>query len=291
MIQNTMTEKENTRKIVFIDIDGTLLMENGIIPESAQRACRQARENGHLLYLCTGRSKVEIYDSIRAIGFDGLIGAAGGYIEIGNEPFYHQKVTPEDVRHLVDFFNAHEVDFILESNTALYGSRNLQPHLERRIYGDLLNDPAAQERKLQSPHPFMAALLYADEDIYLNDVNKVCFLESRLPFEQIKQELEGRFIAIQSTIPLFGTNGGELMIPGVHKAYGIARLLDHLNIPREDSLAIGDGLNDLEMLEYCQVGIAMGNAQAQLKAVADEITDNIEEDGLYKSFLKHGLIS
>lgn len=82
---------QSSRKIVFIDIDGTLLTENGIIPESAQQACRQARENGHLLYLCTGRSKAEIYDSIWNIGFDGLIGAAGGYVESGNEMLYHKK--------------------------------------------------------------------------------------------------------------------------------------------------------------------------------------------------------
>jgi Cof subfamily protein (haloacid dehalogenase superfamily) len=282
---------QNNRKIVFIDIDGTLLMENGIIPESAQQACRQARENGHLLYLCTGRSKAEIYDSIWNVGFDGLIGAAGGYVESGNEMLYHQKVTPEDVKHLVDYFNTHEVDFILESNTALYGSRNLQPHLERRIYGDLLNDPAAQERKRLSPHPFIATLVCGEENLYLEDVNKVCFLESSLTFEQIREELDGRFTAIQCTIPVFGENSGELMIPGIHKASAIARLLNHLNIPREDSIGIGDGLNDLEMLEYCQVGIAMGNAREQVKAVADDITDRIEEDGLYNCFLKYGLIS
>jgi Cof subfamily protein (haloacid dehalogenase superfamily) len=167
----------------------------------------------------------------------------------------------------------------------------LQPHLERRIYGDLLNDPAAQERKRLSPHPFIATLVCGEENLYLEDVNKVCFLESSLTFEQIKEELDGRFTAIQCTIPVFGEHSGELMIPGIHKASGIARLLNHLNIPREDSIGIGDGLNDLEMLEYCQVGIAMGNAREQVKAVADDITDRIEEDGLYNCFLKYGLIS
>lgn len=282
---------QSSRKIVFIDIDGTLLTENGIIPESAQQACRQARENGHLLYLCTGRSKAEIYDSIWNIGFDGLIGAAGGYVENGNEMLYHKKVTPEDAKHLVDYFHANEVDFILESNTALYGSRNLQPHLERRIYGDLLNDPAAQERKRLSPHPYIATLTYGNEELYLDDVNKICFLESSLPFHQIREALEGRFTALQSSIPLFGENSGELMIPGVHKASAIADVLKHLNISREDSMALGDGLNDLEMLEYVQVGVAMGNAREQLKEIADDITDHIEEDGLYNCFLKYGLIS
>ncbi|WNS45317.1 Cof-type HAD-IIB family hydrolase [Paenibacillus sp. MMS20-IR301] len=281
----------NHRKIVFIDIDGTLLTEDGIVPESAQLACRQARANGHLLYLCTGRSKAEIYDSIWEIGFDGLIGAAGGYVETGNEMLYHKKVTPENVRYLVDYFNANNVDFILESNNGLYGSRNLQPHLERRIYGDLLNDPAAQERKLQSPHPYIATLVYGEESMVVDDVNKVCFLESSLPFSQIEAELAERFTAIQCSIPIFGADSGELMIPGIHKASAIADLLVHLNIPVEDSMAIGDGLNDLEMLGFCRVGVAMGNAREQLKAIADDVTDSIEADGLYNCFLKYGLIS
>lgn len=136
-----------TRKIVFIDIDGTLVDDDGSIPVSAQEACKQARKNGHLLYLCTGRSKAEIYDSIWEIGFDGLIGAGGGYVEYGSDVLYHKKVTAEDVRHMVDFFNEHGIDFYLESNSALYASSNLQAHLERRIYGDVENDPVAREKK------------------------------------------------------------------------------------------------------------------------------------------------
>lgn len=94
---------ETKRKIVFIDIDGTLVDDDGSIPLSAQKACKQARENGHLLYLCTGRSKAEIYDSIWDVGFDGLIGAGGGYVEFGKDVLYHKRVTAEDVRHMVDF--------------------------------------------------------------------------------------------------------------------------------------------------------------------------------------------
>ncbi|WP_366295331.1 Cof-type HAD-IIB family hydrolase [Paenibacillus sp. AN1007] len=278
-------------KIVFIDIDGTLVDDDGSIPLSAQQACKQARKNGHLLYLCTGRSKAEIYDSIWEIGFDGLIGAGGGYVEYGSDVLYHKKVTAEDVRHMVDFFNEHGIDFYLESNSALYASTHLQAHLERRIYGDVDNEPAAREKKETKPHPFIAGLTYGEADLYKEDVNKVCFLESPIvPFERIKQEFEGKFEVIQCTVPVFGEGSGELMIPGIHKAIAIADLLEHLGMSREDTIAIGDGMNDAEMLEFCAVGIAMGNAKPGLKEIADDITYSVEEDGLYHSFVKHGLI-
>ncbi|WP_019911034.1 Cof-type HAD-IIB family hydrolase [Paenibacillus sp. HW567] len=282
---------QERRKIVFIDIDGTLVGDDGKVPESAQIACKKARENGHLLYLCTGRSKAEIYEEIWGIGFDGLIGAGGGYVESGSETLYHKKVKPEDVRQMVDFFDAQGVDFYLESNSALYGSRNLKAHLERRIYGDVVNDPAAKEQMLLSPHPFIAGITYGETDMYKEDVNKVCFLESSLSFGQIKREFQGKFEAIQCTIPIFGEDSGELMIPGIHKAVAIADLLEHLKISRQDSMAIGDGMNDAEMLEYCAIGIAMGNAKPALKELANDITGNVGEDGLYQSFVKYGLIS
>ncbi|WP_283655951.1 Cof-type HAD-IIB family hydrolase [Paenibacillus sp. RC334] len=280
----------DTQKIVFIDIDGTLVGDDGMVPESAQKACKIARENGHLLYLCTGRSKAEIYDAIWNIGFDGLIGAGGGYVESGDEILYHKKVTPEDVRQMVDFFNTHGIDFYLESNSALYASQKLRPHLERRIYGDVENDPAAREKMERSPHPFIAGLTYGETDLYKDDVNKVCFLESDVPFERIKEEFQGKFEVIQCTVPIFGKDSGEMMIPGIHKAIAIADLLNHLGLPQEQTIAIGDGMNDAEMLEYCALGIAMGNAKPGLMEIADDITDNVEEDGLYKSFVKYGLI-
>lgn len=286
----TKRNEPSTRKIVFIDIDGTLVNDYGTVPSSAKLACQQARANGHLLFLCTGRSKAEIYDSIWEIGFDGLIGAGGGYVELDEQVLYHKKVQPQDVRHMVDFFNEHGVHFYLESNSALYASSGLRLQLERLIYGDMENDPLAKQRMEQAPHPFIEGLTYGVTDLYKDDVNKVCFLESSLPFEVIQQEFSGKFEVIQCTVPIFGKDSGELMIPGIHKAIAIADMLEHLQESQVDTLAIGDGMNDAEMLEYCAIGIAMGNAKPDLKAIADDITDTVEEDGLYKSFVKYGLI-
>jgi len=279
------------KKIIFLDIDGTLVTDDGWVPESAVKACIQARQNGHLIYLCTGRSKPEIYDFIIEIGFDGIIGAGGGFVELGDEMLYHKTVSPENVRHMVDFFDEKEIDFYLESNGGLFASKSFLPHVELCLYGDVANDPLAQAQKNDNPHPFIEGLIFGEADLYKNDVNKACFLESKtVPFAEIKREFENIFDVIQCTVPVFGDESGELMVPGVHKAVAIETLLDHLGLSRKGTLAIGDGLNDIEMFDFCETGIAMGNAKDELRSIADHITDSVSDDGLFKAFTFYGLI-
>ena len=264
--------------------------DDGLVPESAAIAVKEARKNGNLVYLCTGRSKAEIFEYIMDIGFDGIIGAGGGFVEISNEMLYHKKVSEENVKHLVDFFNEYNVNFYIESNGGLYASKNLIPELERIIYGDVENDPEAKYKKENNPNHFIECLI-TGQDLYRDDVNKACFLEPKdISFEKIKEEFKNEFEVIHCTVPAFGDDSGELGVPDIHKATAIEILLKHLNIDVKDTIAIGDGLNDVEMFEFCELGIAMGNAKQGLKSIADEITDTHDEGGIYNSFKKHGLI-
>ncbi|WP_054861302.1 Cof-type HAD-IIB family hydrolase [Gracilibacillus sp. JCM 18860] len=277
-------------KVIFMDIDGTLVNDNGVIPESARLAVKKARENGHLVFICTGRSKAELFDDILEVGFDGIIGgAAGGYMEVNQEVIFHENVKAEDVRQLVAFFDEHGVDFYLESNGGLFASKNCKQHLHSIIEDYVKERPAAKEEVEKGLQPFHDTLI-DDQDLIREDINKISFLASDLPFERIEQEFASTFTVIRSTVPLFGENSGELSIPGIHKATAIAKLLEHLNIDKKDTFAYGDGMNDLEMIEYVQHGIAMGNAKEALKQAADDVTDTHDEAGIWNSFLKYGLI-
>ncbi|WP_207577844.1 Cof-type HAD-IIB family hydrolase [Listeria seeligeri] len=280
-----------TKKIVFVDVDGTLVNDDGLVPESARTAITKARNNGHQVYLCTGRSKPELYESILSIGFDGIIGAGGGYVEVDDQIIYHKKVANEDVVHMVDFFNKKKLDFYLESNGGLFASENLESHLNKLIYGDVENDPIAREKKQNNPHPFIESLTFGEPNLYRTDVNKACFLENKaVPFEEIKKEFSGKFEVMHCTVPIFGDDSGELMVPNIHKATAIELLLEHINRDQKDTIGIGDGMNDAEMLAFCETGIAMRNAKEELKLLADEITNSVDEDGLFASFQKNGLI-
>lgn len=242
------------------------------------------------MFLCTGRSKAEIFDHIMDVGFDGIIGAGGGFVEIGDRMLYHKQVSRTAINHVVDYFEANEFDYYIESNGGLYASKNLIPRLERIMYGDLENDPVARRTKAETPNHFIGSLKEG-YDLHRDDVNKICFLEKdNFPFEKIKKEFEQEFNVIHCTVPIFGDNSGELSVPGVNKASAINALIDELGIPKENTYAFGDGLNDADMLEFCQYGIAVGNAKEALKEIADEVTDDIKDDGIYNSMKKYGLI-
>lgn len=282
-----------SKKIIFFDVDGTLVdvrPAREYIPESTIQAVQETRKKGNLCFLCTGRSKAEIYPHILDVGFDGIIGAGGGFVEIGDQMLYHKKVSKDAIDHVVDFFEENGFDYYIESNGGLYASQHLVPRLEYMTYGDLENDEEARRKKAEEPSHFIPSLKQG-YDLHRDDVNKICFLEKKgFPFEKIKQEFEKEFNVIHCTVPLFGDDSGELSVPGVNKATAIDTLIHHLGIDKEDTYAFGDGLNDADMLEYCQYGIAVGNAKEALKDIADEVTDDIADDGIYKSMKKHGLI-
>ncbi|MCR6107242.1 Cof-type HAD-IIB family hydrolase [Salipaludibacillus agaradhaerens] len=276
-------------KVIFIDVDGTLVNEHGVIPESAKVAIKKARENGHLVFICTGRSKAELFPDILNIGFSGIIGAAGGYIEIGEEVLLHERVQQEDVKHAVHFFNTHGIDFYLESNGGLFASNNCKKKIRFIIEKLLHEHPEAREDVEKGIQPFHDSLI-ENGDLMRDDINKISFLGSSVPIERIQQEFEDVFTVIPSTVPAFGSNSGELSLAGIHKATAIEKLIKHLKIKKKDTFAYGDGLNDLEMIEFVQYGIAMGNAKEALKVVADDVTDTPDNDGIYNSFQKYGLI-
>ncbi len=282
-----MTMKQS---IIFFDVDGTLVVcaSKEYIPDSAVQAIRQARANGHLCYLCTGRSAAEIYPFILEVGFDGIIGAGGSYVQIGDKMLYHHTISEASMAHLTCFFDQNGFDYYLESNDGLFASKNLVPRLEHMLYGDWEHDPAAAARK-ETGSDFVNALRPLDDTP--RGYNKVCFLENpEIPWEVIAREFGEEFTVIRCTVPSFGENSGELTVPNSNKSYAIDTLIRHLGIDRADTYAFGDGMNDAEMIRYVAHGIAMGNAKEGLKAIADEVTASQTEDGIYLSMKKHGLI-
>ena len=83
---------------------------------------------------------------------------------------------------------------------------------------------------------------------------------------------------------------GDLGVKGITKAHAIDVLLKHLGADIKDTYAFGDAKIDIPMLEYCNVGIAMGSGGDEIKAMADYVTDSVDDDGIYNAFRHFGLI-
>ena len=127
-------------------------------------------------------------------------------------------------------------------------------------------------------------------EMYRDDVNKISFvLNSYEDHEASKQAFAhlkaGTWGGVGETA-LFG----DLGVKDITKAHAIDVLLDHLHASKTDTIAFGDAKVDIPMLEYCQIGVAMGNGGEEIKAMADFITDAVEDDGLAHAFEKLGLI-
>jgi Cof subfamily protein (haloacid dehalogenase superfamily) len=276
------------RKAVFLDVDGTYVNERGVVPESARRAVVAARANGHQVFLCTGRAVSELWDHIMEAGFDGLIASAGGYVELDGQVLLHRSLPVQDVRRVVEFFDSHGVDYYLEANSGLYGSPRSRERLRELVFAGVRDETVLAELE-QGLGPSIDSLI-VDGDLVRADINKVSFLDSDVPLERVRAEFAGTLHVIPATVPMFGPNSGEMSIPGIHKATAIELLLEHAGIDREDTLAYGDGLNDLEMIQFVHTGIAMANAHPTVLAAADGVTGDPDEDGIYASFTALGLI-
>ena len=276
------------KSIIFLDVDGTLVNDNGIVSNSAEVAIKEARKNGHLIFLSTGRSKAELFDHIMDIGFDGIIAAAGGYIELNNKTIMHKKFKEEEVKEIVEYFNEKGIDFYLEANGGLFASKGCKEHLIKILFDE--NQSEKQKEELEKGmKPFIECLING-ENLYRDDINKISFLGSNNDINEIIAKFSEKFNIIPSTVPMFGDNSGEVSLKGIHKANAIEVLLNYLDASNENTYAYGDGINDKEMLEFVNVGVAMGNAKEELKIIADDITDIHDNDGIYNSFKKYGLI-
>ena len=279
------------KKIAFFDIDGTLCDSSGQVLPSSKESIQAFRDKGNLTYICTGRSKPEILDSILEVGFDGIIGAGGGYIVIDDEVVKHQTMDERIVREVLSYFKEHDIGYYLETNDGLYGSDNCVQKIREEMktisentgepFDDLVNKMAWFEEVLES---------HKHDGLDYTTVNKISFINNTVPFSDIAEKFGDECYMYHSTVELFGPQSGEIAVKGVDKKNAIEFVLEKLGMTKEQTIAFGDGDNDIVMFEAVDYGIAMDNATDNLKKIASEITDSADDDGIANSLKRNGWI-
>lgn len=279
-----------TQKIIFLDVDGTLVDYHNRIPASAVTAIRQARANGHRVYVCTGRSRAEMQEEIWEIGIDGMIGGNGSYVEDDGKVILHQLIAKDEAIRVVDWLQERGLAFYLESNNGLFASDDFRAAAPA-VMAEYVNrkgivDPKEQE---QATTNFLDQMTYG-ADLYRDDLNKISFIlssyQDHLDSIQAFPNLEAHTWGGRGETALFG----DLGVKGINKAQAVDALLAYLGTDRRDTIAFGDAKIDIPMLDYCEIGVAMGNGGEEILAMADKVTADVEDDGLYKAFVDLELI-
>ncbi|MFT3877381.1 MAG: HAD family hydrolase [Propioniciclava sp.] len=279
--------RPRTGRSIFIDVDGTLIDHHGHIPDSAKAAVRAASANGHWVFLCTGRSRPELWPEITDLGFDGMVAGAGAFAAVGDTELLHQHLDADQINRLADFFTGQGIAYTFEGAYGLFGTRTFRDQLVSKI-AEEYPDPDRLAEMRRGILSFIDRL--EDDPRPTRPVSKAMFMfEGGITFDEIREELSD-FHIIGSSMPSYGYYSGELQMVGVHKAAGMEAVLNHLGLDPADSVAIGDSDNDVEMMGYAGLGIAMGNATPRIKEIADDITASVTEDGIAKALLRHGLI-
>ena len=272
-------------KIAFFDVDGTLVGDSSVPTPATVETVHRFQALGNLAFICTGRSKPEILPDIMAIGFDGIIGAGGGYIAYGDEILHHHTMPEKAVREIIEFFDAHKIGYYLESNSGLFGSKHYKDTIQATI-GEYCQGDEAKIVELTTANQWFYDLIdsYAGREIDYADVNKISFINREVGYQTIADKFGQQFEMFHMTVPFFGKESGEIAVKGNDKQTAIELVHNKLKMTKADAISIGDANNDLAMFRACGYNIAMGNGTDELKAAANEITTDVDHDGIAESF-------
>lgn len=276
-------------KLIFLDIDGTLTLPTGDISTLTKQAIVQARKNGHLVFLCTGRNKAAV-TSLLHIGFDGMICSAGGYIEVQQNVIKEEYLSDTDVQEARQVFEYNHMIYNLEATDCTFLEDEMikfliNPVLEKNQVNSEMNRLIQQEKEKFN---VCSVKEYDQKPI---PIHKLCFIAFHSQdIEQAKQALSYKYQFIVHDLFSEKTINGEIIKKGINKGKAIKQVLDYLHLDIQDTIGFGDSMNDLEMIQLCHIGVAMGNGSQELKKWADIVCETVQEDGVYHELKRQGLI-
>jgi Cof subfamily protein (haloacid dehalogenase superfamily) len=273
-----------TTRAVFLDVDGTYA-DYGVVPAGHVRAVRAAREAGHKVLLCTGRPVSMLPPTILGAGFDGLVASAGAYVEVGGEVLLDRRFPTDLAASTVAALDEHDAVYVLESQESLHVPPAAVARLRTIIEAHFRRGPdgraTGSSAILDSMRPITnpKAVSFA----------KISVFDAPIPMELLARQIGEAIAVVENSIADEGRHAGELYQRGISKADGVAAVIAHLGIEREDTIAIGDGQNDLEMIAYAGIGIAIEGSSPELLALADRTAAPPHREGLVAAFAELGL--
>lgn len=274
------------RKLIFLDIDGTLVAAMSSPTPPVRQAIRQARAQGHLVFLCTGRNLPIIGSDILEIGFDGIIASAGGYVSVGDRVLF-DRLLPEDlVQECLTAFHSHGIFCRIETTDGIYTDPQMETLLRSASPDPKNSELIRMQKELAAGLTIRKYEEYPKQGAY-----KLCFTSTTLDSVREVQKLLGdRF---EFVVHPYGKStscfNGEIIPKGINKGKGIEMVCRYLGADPGNAIAFGDSMNDASMMQRAGLCVAMGNACDELKAMADIVCEDVAHDGVYQEFRHMGL--
>ncbi len=272
-------------KHVFLDIDGTLVGYDSKIPASALKALQMAQANGHKIIIASGRSYGMIYkDLLEAVKFDGIITSGGSCVMVEGKVIFESFIEGDDLAFVIDYFRANGINYLLMTKDELYA----EPVFNNYVIPGMIANGYSKELVEQA----YGWNIEVEDVREIKGGEKLAYFTSPFLPDKISKDLDGKFYVVDFSVGNVkgDTYFGEMNNAGITKASGIDAYLAYVGASIEDTIAIGDSANDLEMLEHAHIAVTMGNGTDAAKAAADFVTTAVDNDGIYNAFIKLGLI-
>ncbi|MCU7557586.1 Cof-type HAD-IIB family hydrolase [Macrococcus capreoli] len=253
--------------LIFFDIDGTLYNDDKVMSEATKLTLQKLKEKGHILAIATGRAPFMLQDVLNETGIENYISFNGQFAKMNGKVIYENPLDLATLQQLEKdaAANGHPLVFLNEHE--MVSNIEYHDHIKESM-GSLKFEHPRHEADFYIDKPIYQTLIFntVDEDVkYDNQYDKIKFIR----WHEVSRDV----------VPAGGS-----------KFEGIKKVSEAVNIPIADCIAIGDGANDLEMIEGVGLGIVMGNGVDALKAVADYVTDDVHSEGLTKAFQHYKLI-
>ena len=258
-------------KLLFFDIDGTLIDgKTDRIPDSAIEGLTKAHENGHLLFINTGRCKSFVQDCLSKIPFDGFAYACGAHIEYRGETLFEKFVDAKDIDYIRDAMCRTGLQGIFQGPEFCYFDQEAEWYDNLKKFARLYDTDYHTVRKD----------FYADANDMV--VNKL------VTFRTEDCDYAGFLKLMGDRYQLIDNGGGftEILPLPYTKATCMDYLMDYFGLTPDDCYVFGDSPNDLPMMTHIKNSICLGNGYDSVKAISGYVTTDIDKDGIWLA-LKH----
>lgn len=270
-IFNNMEEKRkymDNIKIIFFDIDGTLIdMKKKRISEKTLDTLIRLKEKNMILGVATGRSPLGL-PQFKGMEFDVFLTFNGSYCFNRQQSIFSNPIPTDDVKKII-------------SNAASI-NRPVSIATKEKLVSN------GKDEDLVEYHSFANLEVIIDDNfddvLNNNDIYQVLAGCHKKDYPELMKNIS------HAKITAWWDRAVDIIPTSSSKGIGIDKILKYYHLDKSEALAFGDGNNDIEMLQAAGTGIAMGNASKELKAVADGVCGNVENDGIYYYCMEHGLI-